>query len=154
MIAVARNTVVTLAVDLSDALGEPLQAAGQRVTYLHGGYGGLLDAVENALEGRVAGDAVQLHLEPENAFGDYAAELLRIEPRSRYGEGLEAGMLIEDDFDGEGTQVYTVTGLADGKVVLDGNHPLAGVALRIACTVIAVRPASAEEIRLGEPVLD
>ncbi len=154
MTAVARNTVVTLAVDLSDALGEPLQEPGQRVTYLHGGYGGLLDAVENALEGRVAGDAVQLHLEPENAFGDYDAGLLHIEPRSRYGEGLEAGMQIEDDFDGDGPQVYTVTDLADGKVVLDGTHPLAGVALRIACTVIAVRAASADEIRLGEPVLD
>jgi FKBP-type peptidyl-prolyl cis-trans isomerase SlyD len=50
--------------------------------------------------------------------------------------------------------VYTVTDLADGKVVLDGNHPLAGLALRIACKVIAVRPASAEEIRLREPMLD
>lgn len=154
MTAVGRNTVVTLAVDLSDAQGEPLQEAGQRVTYLHGGYGGLLDAVENALEGRVAGDAVQLQLEPGSAFGDYDAELLRVEPRSRYGEGLEAGMLIEDDFDGEGPQVYTVTDMADGHVALDGNHPLAGVSLRIACTVIAVRAASAEEITLGEPVLD
>jgi FKBP-type peptidyl-prolyl cis-trans isomerase SlyD len=151
---VGRNTVVTLAVDMSDEQGEALQEAGQRVTYLHGGYGGLLDAVENALEGRVAGDSVQLKLEPEHAFGDYDADLLRVEPRSRYGEGLEAGMLIEDDFDGEGPQVYTVTDLAEGKVVLDGNHPLAGIALRIACKVIAVRAASAEEIRLGEPLLD
>jgi len=151
---VARNTVVTIAVDLSDAQGEALQDPGQRVTYLHGGYGGVLDAIEEALEGRRAGEAVALRLEPENAFGDYDAELLSVEPRSRYGEGLEVGMQIEDDLDGDGPRVYTVTDLAADKVVLDGNHPFAGIALRVACRVLAVRAASADEIRLGEPELD
>ncbi len=154
MTPVARNTVVTLAVDLRDAQGVELQDAGQRVTYLHGGYGGVLDAVESALEGRSAGESVQLHLEPENAFGDYDAELLNVEARSRYGEGLEVGMQIEDDLDGEGARVYTVTDLAGDKVVLDGNHPFAGMALRISCTVLAVRAASQDEIRTGEPELD
>lgn len=154
MSAVARDTVVTVAVDLRDAQGEALQEPGQRITYLHGGYGGMLEAVERALEGRAPGESLRLHLEPEQAFGEYDAELLRVEPRGRYGEGLEEGMLIEDDLDGEGARVYTVTDLAGGKVVLDGNHPLAGVALDVACTVIAVREASDEERRLGEPVLD
>ena len=146
--------MVTLTVDLRDAQGAELQDAGQRVTYLHGGYGGVLDAVENALEGRSAGESVQLHLEPENAFGDYDAELLNVESRSRYGEGLEVGMQIEDDLDGEGARVYTVADLAGDKVVLDGNHPFAGMALRISCTVLAVRAASQDEIRAGEPELD
>lgn len=154
MTAVARNTVVTLAVDLSDAQGEVLQDPGQRVTYLHGGYGGLLDAVEDALEGRRAGESVSLHLEPEQAFGDYDAGLISVEPRSRYGEGLEIGMQIEDDLDGEGARVYTVTDLAQDKVVLDANHPFAGMALRISCRVLAVRAASADELRAGEPELD
>jgi FKBP-type peptidyl-prolyl cis-trans isomerase SlyD len=152
--AVGRNTVVTLEVDLRDAQGEPLQDPDQRVTYLHGGYGGVLDAIEDALEGREAGQSVLLHLEPEQAFGDYDAELVTVEPRKRYGEGLEVGMQIEDDLDGEGTQVYTVTDLADDKVVLDGNHPLAGMALQVSCRVLAVRAATDEEKRLGEPVLD
>ncbi len=154
MSAVGHNTVVTLSVDLSDAQGEALQEPGQRVTYLHGGYGGMLDAIELALEGKGAGDRVQLHLEPEQAFGDYDEERLFVEPRSRYGDGLEQGMQIEDDLDGEGPQVYTVTDLADDRVVLDGNHPFAGVALRVSAQVLAVRPASDEEVRLGEPVLD
>lgn len=154
MTAVARNTVVTLAIDLNDAQGGELQEPGQRVTYLHGGYGGLLDAVEDALEGRRAGDSVQLHLEPEQAFGDYDADLLSVEPRSRYGEGLEAGMQIEDDLDGEGPRVYTVTDIAQDKVVLDANHPFAGMALRISCRVLAVRSASADEMKAGEPELD
>lgn len=150
MSLVARNTVVTLEVDLRDAQGGELQPPGQRVTYLHGGYGGVLDAIENALEGRGAGDAVQLHLEPEQAFGDYDAELLCVEPLSRYGEGLEVGMQIEDDLDGEGARVYTVTDLAADKVVLDGNHPFAGMALCLSCRVLAVRAASAKEISVGE----
>lgn len=154
MTAVARDTVVTIAVDLRDAQGAALQDDGQRVTYLHGGYGGVLDAVENALEGRQPGESIRIHLEPERAFGEYDANLLRVEPRSRYGDGLEAGMLIEDDFDGEGARVYTVTELAADAVVLDGNHPLAGMALEVACKVLAVRAASADEIRLGEPELD
>lgn len=154
MTAVARDTVVTLAVDLRDAQGAALQDDGQRVTYLHGGYGGVLDAVENALEGSQPGESIRIHLEPERAFGEYDANLLRVEPRSRYGDGLEAGMLIEDDFDGEGARVYTVTELAADAVVLDGNHPLAGMALEVACKVLAVRAASADEIRLGEPELD
>jgi FKBP-type peptidyl-prolyl cis-trans isomerase SlyD len=152
--AVARNTVVTLEVDLRDAQGEPLQDPDQRVTYLHGGYGGVLDAIEDALEGREPGQSVLLRLEPEQAFGDYDAELVSVEPLRRYGEGLEVGMQIEDDLDGEGVRVYTVTDLADGKVVLDGNHPFAGLSLQVSCKVLAVRPATDEERRLGEPVLD
>ena len=154
MNAIARDTVVTLSVDLADAQGEALQEPGQRVTYLHGGYGGMLDAVEQALEGKAPGAQVQLHLEPEQAFGDYDEQRLHVEPRSRYGDGLEEGMQIEDDLDGEGPRVYTVTDLADDRVVLDGNHPLAGVALRVSAQVLAVRPASDEEIRGGEPLLD
>lgn len=154
MIAVARDTVVTLAVDLDDAQGEPLQEHGQRVTYLHGGYGGMLDAVEQALEGKGTGDSVRLHLEPEHAFGDYDESQLFVESRARYGDGLEQGMQVEDDLDGGGPRVFTVTDVAGDKVVLDGNHPFAGMALRLSARVLAVRAASDEELRLGEPVLD
>ena len=93
MSVVARNTVVTIVVELRDAQGGVLQADGGRVTYLHGGYGGVLAAVESALDGRMAGDAVRLHLEPEHAFGEYDAELLRVEPRSplRRGAGSRHG---------------------------------------------------------------
>ncbi len=85
-----------------------------------------------------------MQLEPEQAFGEYDADLLRVEPTSRYGEGVEIGMEIEED-----ERVYTVTDVADDKVVLDGNHPLAGMALRFACEVISVRSAKPEEIERG-----
>jgi len=114
------------------------------LTYLHGGYGGLLAALERALEGKGAGESVLLQLEPEDAFGEYDAELLRVEPAERYGEGIAAGMEVEED-----DRLYIVTDVAAGKVVLDGNHPLAGMALRFSLQVLAVRRATAEEIAQG-----
>ena len=140
---VARDTVVRLRVELSDAQGVAL-AAPSEVSYLHGGYGGLLEALERALDGKHPGESIRLQLEPEQAFGEYDAELLRVEPAERYGEGLAVGMEIEED-----DRLYTVTDVAAGKVVLDANHPLAGMALRFAIEIITVRPARAEEIERG-----
>jgi FKBP-type peptidyl-prolyl cis-trans isomerase SlyD len=128
---------------MQDAQGVQLQPRSE-VTYLHGGYGELLEALERALEGKAPGDAVSLQLEPEQAFGEYDAALLRIEPAERYGQGLEVGMEVE-----EGSRFYTVTDIAAGKAVLDANHPLAGMALRFSLEIITVRSASAEEIRRG-----
>jgi FKBP-type peptidyl-prolyl cis-trans isomerase SlyD len=133
---------------MHDAQGTLLDAPEGEVTYLHGGYGNLLDALERALEGKVAGEEVRLQLEPEQAFGEYDASLVRVEAAERYGEGLAAGMEIEDTENGE-SRIYTVTDVAGGKAVLDGNHPLAGMALRFFLKVLAVRSASAEEMRQG-----
>ena len=146
---VAQDTVVSLDLVLHDAQGELIHASDAPVVYLHGGYGGLFEALERALEGKKAGQSVQVQLEPDEAFGDYDAELVRVESRTRYGEGLEVGMEVEDAFDEEESRSYVVTDLADEKVVLDGNHPLAGLALRFSCTVVALRPASVDEIERG-----
>jgi FKBP-type peptidyl-prolyl cis-trans isomerase SlyD len=128
---------------MHDAQGVQLQPRSE-LTYLHGGYGELFEALERALEGKPPGEAVSLQLEPEQAFGEYDATLLRIEPAERYGEDVEVGMEVEED-----SRFYTVTDVAAGKVVLDANHPLAGIALRFALEIITVRSATAEEIRRG-----
>ena len=141
---VGRDTVVSLKIQMYDAQGELLHAPEDQHTYLHGGYGGLLEALERSIEGKGPGEQVRVQLEPEQAFGEYDAELLRVEEAERYGEGLEVGMEIEED-----EHLYTVTDVAAGKVVLDGNHPLAGIALRFSCEVISVRAARPEEIERG-----
>lgn len=141
---VARDTVVSLQVEMYDAQGTLLDAPGEPISYLHGGYGGLLAALERALEGKAPGASLRLQLEPEDAFGEYDPQLLRIEPAARYGEGLAVGMEVEEE-----ARVYTVTEIADGQVVLDANHPLAGMALRFAIEVLAVRAARAEELARG-----
>ena len=135
--------MVSLRIELHDAQGVQIQPATDH-TYLHGGYGEMLAGLERALEGKAPGESVQLQLEPEDAFGEYDADLLRVEPAERYGKGIAAGMEVEED-----SRFYTVTDVADGKVVLDGNHPLAGMALRFSCEIVSVRSAKAEEITRG-----
>jgi FKBP-type peptidyl-prolyl cis-trans isomerase SlyD len=135
--------VVALRTELHDAQGVQLSAPSE-ISYLHGGYGGLLVALERALEGKGAGESVLLQLEPEQAFGDYDADLLRVEPAERFGEGIAAGMEVEHD-----DRLYIVTDVADGKVVLDGNHPLAGMALRFSLAILSIRQATPEEIAQG-----
>jgi FKBP-type peptidyl-prolyl cis-trans isomerase SlyD len=143
-VPVARDTVVSLKVAMYDAHGSLIKASGEPLSYLHGGYGGMLEALESALEGRLQGESVQAQLEPEQAFGEYDAELLRVEPAERYGQGLQIGMQVEED-----RHLYTVTDVAGGKAVLDANHPLAGMALRFHMEITDVRPASREEIARG-----
>jgi FKBP-type peptidyl-prolyl cis-trans isomerase SlyD len=145
---IAKDTVVSVKMEMYDAQGVLLQPSEEPITYLHGGYGELLEGLEAELEGKQPGDEVRVQLEPEQAFGDYDAELLRVEPASRYGEGLTIGMQVEEDF-GDESRIYTVTDVAGGKAVLDANHPLAGMALRFYLKIIAVRAATPEEIRQG-----
>ena len=129
--------------EVHDAQGVQLFAASE-MTYLHGGYGQMLEALERAVEGKGAGESVLVQLEPEQAFGEYDAELVRVEPASRYGEGVAVGMQIE-----ETELLYTVTEVGGGSVVLDANHPLAGMALRFSLVILTVRAATEEEVRRG-----
>jgi FKBP-type peptidyl-prolyl cis-trans isomerase SlyD len=141
---VGRDTIVSLKIQMYDAQGALLHAPEDAHVYLHGGYGGLLDALEHSLEGKSPGETVRVQLEPEQAFGEYDSGLVRVEPAERYGQGVAIGMEIEED-----ERLYTVTDVAAGKVVLDGNHPLAGIALRFACEIVSVRAARREEIERG-----
>ena len=147
---IAQDTVVALDVHLSDAHGNLIQQSAEAVQYLHGGYDGIFPLVEQALQGRTPGEKIDVHLEPEDAFGEYDAELVRLAERAQFPAELQIGMQFEQE-DGAGDEllIYTVTDVAENKVVLDGNHPLAGMALRFACTVVAVRAATAGEIERG-----
>ena len=146
------GTVVTLSYELRASDGELLDEEGATVAYLHGGFGGIFPKVEAALEGHGPGHEVALSLDPEDAFGDYDPQLLRVEPREAFPDVLQEGMRFEgvpgEEASGE-LRVYTVTGIADDKVVVDGNHPLAGERVWFRCTVREVRPASDEELRHG-----
>jgi len=129
---------------MHDAQGVQLQPASD-LAYLHGGYGGLLEALERALEGKAPGESIRLQLEPEQAFGEYDETLLRVEPAGRYGDGIAVGMEVEED-----SRFYTVTDVAGGKAVLDGNHPIAGMALRFSVQIVNVLSASPKEHRRGK----
>lgn len=149
MIPVGKNTVVTLAYNLMDPDGNMLDEGNEPIVYLHGGYDGVFLPIEAALEGKSLGDSVTVKLQPNDAFGEYDFDLLQIEPVENLPQPLKVGMMIEgeteDGFE-EGAVFYTVTEIADGKAVLDGNHPLSGMALVFTGTVTDIRPATAQEI--------
>jgi len=147
---IAKNTVVLLDVELSDIWGKLIQRSGEPLQYLHGGYGNIFAAAEAALEGKQVKDRVEVRLEPEDAFGDYDENLLRVEPRSRFPEVLEVGMRFEGAAGGDDANpIFTVTDMAEDKVVVDADHALARMALKLSCTVVGVRPATDVEIRNG-----
>ena len=147
---IAKNTVVTLHYKLSDAQNNLIEESREPMVYLHGGYENTLPKIEEALEGKDVGFQTTIQVEPEDAFGEYDPDLIKIEPRNRLPEPLEIGMQFEGTPDsetaGEESLIFTVTDIADDKVVLDGNHPLAGMALRFSLDVVEVRAASDEEV--------
>jgi FKBP-type peptidyl-prolyl cis-trans isomerase SlyD len=149
-VQIAKDTVVSLTYELLDTDGKTIEKADGPIDYLHGGYDGIFPAVERALSGKAAGEQCRVRLEPDDAFGEYDAGLVHLEPRSKFPESLSVGM----QFEGRGSEsgaslIYTITEVADDKVVVDGNHPLAGKTLEFVCTVTSVRAATKEELEHG-----
>ena len=146
--------VVTLTWRLEDTLGQLIDELDEPVEFFFGG-DDLLPAVEEALAGHDDGFRTRLQLEPEQAFGDYDAALVFFEARSALPEGIEVGMRFDGPPEGATTEglprdaIYTVTEVYATHAVLDGNHPLAGIALRLDVRVRDVREASAAEIERG-----
>ena len=149
---VEKNSVVTLDYSVTDPDGELVDAGQEPLVYLHGGYDDIFPMIEEALHGKKVGESVVVKMQPNDAFGEYDAQLIQVEPRKGFPKELEVGMQFEglpEGGDDDDAIIYRVTDIADDKVVVDGNHPLAGMALVFTCTVTAVRPASAEEIEHG-----
>jgi FKBP-type peptidyl-prolyl cis-trans isomerase SlyD len=152
---ISEHCVVALTWTLKDTLGEELDVLDDPVEFLVGG-NDLLPPIEEALQGHTAGANVNLQIEPEQAFGDFNDQLLFLEPRHLFPKELEAGQLLEGASLPAGCNpnapkdaIYNVTDIYPEHVVLDGNHPLAGIAIRISIKVVSVRAASDEEIEQG-----
>ena len=147
------GAVVRLKYELKNADGEPLEDEGATLEYLHGGYGGIFPKVESELQGKGVGHEVAMTLEPDDAFGEYDAELLRVEPRNRFPDTLEIGMQFEGVPGGndDEARIYTITDITKDTVVVDANHPLAGERLWFTCAVAGIRAATPDELKHGHP---
>lgn len=153
--AVRDQCVVALTWTLSDSLGQELDVLDAPVEFLVGG-DDLLAAIEGALQGKTAGDRLDLHLEPADAFGEYDEALVYLEARAHFPDVLEEGMTFEGtalnaacNAPRTAGTLYTVTDVYPEHVVLDGNHPLAGIALRLKLKIHAVREATISEVGCG-----
>ena len=147
--------VVALTWTLKDTLGEVLDELDEPIDFLLGG-NDLLAKIEEALQGHEPGEKLNLHLEPEDAFGDYDENLVFLDPRSIFPPELEEGMTFDGTALPQGSspdkpkdKIYTVTEIYPEHVVLDGNHPLSGIAIRLLLTVESVREATEDEIGQG-----
>lgn len=143
---IEKNTAVTLLFKVSDAQGKPIEESKDPMVYLHGGYGNTLPKIEEALEGQEPGFQTTLALQPEDAFGLRDESLMRTIPRSQFPAGVKVGGQLEGRGSDGLEQIFNVSKIKGDTVLLDGNHPLAGKALRFTLKVIDVRAASEEEM--------
>lgn len=149
---IASQKAVSIEYTLTNDAGEVIDssAGGAPLVYLHGA-NAIIVGLERALEGKAAGDRIQVAIEPADAYGEYSAELVATLNRSMF-EGvdqLEVGMQFHASAPDGGMQIVTVRDLEGDDVIVDGNHPLAGQRLNFDVTVVSVRDASPEEIAHG-----
>ena len=150
---ITEQCVVSLTWTLKDSLGEELDTLDEPIEFMVGGHD-LLEKIEAALQGLRPGSKVNLHLEPEDAFGDFNDKLLFLEPRHLFPAELEEGMAFEGLPPGcnpsaPADTVYFVTDIYPDHVVLDANHPLAGISLELSLEVHDVREATEQEVGAG-----
>lgn len=143
---IAKDTAVTLQYRVADANGRLIEQSKDPMVYLHGGYDNTLPKIEQALDGHEVGYETTLQLQPEDAFGLRDESLVRVIPKSEFPPGVKVGGQLEGRTDDGQPRVFHVMKIKGPEVHLDGNHPLAGKALRFTLKVTGVRAATAEEI--------
>jgi FKBP-type peptidyl-prolyl cis-trans isomerase SlyD len=143
---IEKDTVVTVQYKIADPHGQLLVDTREPMVYLHGGYENTLPRIEEALAGKEPGYQVVLPLQPDEAFGQRDESLTRTIPKSEFPPGIKVGGYLDGHTEAGQPHSFQVVKIKGDKVLLDGNHPLAGKALRFNLKVIGVRAATPEEI--------
>lgn len=144
---ITKNTVAAIHYTLRDNEGTVIDSSEGRdpLNYLHGA-GNLIPGMEEGLEGKAAGEKVNLQIEPEKGYGEKDENLIQQVPRSAFGEqDVKPGMRFSTNQGG----VVTVTDVGQESITVDGNHPLAGVPLNFDVEIVEVRTATEEEVSHG-----
>lgn len=148
---IAESRVVVMHYTLTSSKGEVLDSSrgGEPLAYLHGA-GNLIPGLERALEGKQAGDKLQVSVEPRDGYGEHDPELVQQLPRRMFKgvSNLHVGQQLHAQGP-NGPRSITVTGLAGDMVTVDGNHALAGETLNFDVEITEVRAATAEEMSHG-----
>ncbi|HDP89192.1 MAG TPA: peptidylprolyl isomerase [Thioalkalivibrio sp.] len=148
---IAKNSVVVIDYTLTDDNGDVVDssAGGEPLAYIQG-IGQIIPGLENALEGKSAGDEVSVKIPPAEGYGDYNEGLIQVVPREMFQgvDTIEPGMQFHAQTS-QGIQAITVTQVEGDDITIDGNHPLAGKNLNFAVTIKDVREATGEELDHG-----
>lgn len=151
MTAIANDMVVSFHYKLTNDKGEVLdQSSDTPLSYLHGHHN-IIAGLENALLGKQAGDELTVSVAPQDAYGEYLAEAVQEVPRSNFQgvDNIQAGMQFQTQTEDGHVMLVTVKEANDEVVIVDGNHPLAGVPLTFEVKIVEVRPATQEELNHG-----
>ena len=148
---IADAKIVSIHYTLKNKHGELLDKSGkdEPLSYLHGTES-IIPGLETALAGKSAGDKLSVSIAPEQGYGLHSESLVKELPRDAFGEieDIQEGMRFQAESE-NGTRIITVTNVAEDRVTVDGNHPLAGETLNFDVEVDNVRDATAQEIEHG-----
>lgn len=149
---VAKHKVVIIDYTLTDDQGAVIDSSkgGEPLAYIQG-MNNIIPGLENALAGKQAGDTLQVSVPPSEGYGERNDAMQQEVPRDMFdtSEQIQVGMQFHASDGDNNMHVVTVVGVTDTHVTVDGNHPLAGVALTFDVTIVDVRDATAEEMEHG-----
>lgn len=147
---ISKHKVVTMDYTLRDTEGTVIDSSeGQEpLAYIHG-TGNIIPGLEQALEGKQAGDSLSVSIAPDEAYGDRDESLLQVVPRNLFDvPDVESGMQFQTQSE-SGPQIVTVVAVTEEEVTVDANHPLAGITLNFDVEVVDVRDATEDELSHG-----
>ena len=148
--SVSQNKVVSFIYSIVDDSGELLEQSDIPISYVHGGKHDLFEKVEAGLDGCVAGDTIEVSLTPEEGFGVHDPELTYTDKLENVPDEFRSiGAEVEMMNDQGDSRKFTVTRIENGKLTVDGNHPMAGKAITFRIKVTDIREATTEEIANG-----
>ncbi len=147
---VAQDKVVSFTYSIVDESGEIIEQSDLPISYVHGGKHDLFEKVEQALDGSVVGDTVEVTLTPEEGFGPHDPDLTYTDNIENVpAEFRRVGAEVEMMNDQGDTRKFTVSHIGDGKLTVDGNHPMAGKTIEFRIRVTDIRDATPEEVAAG-----
>lgn len=151
MHTIQKNAVVTISYKIQEIGGELLEESQEGLPYLHGGYENIFPKAEEVLEGKTLGTKIEIDLAPADAYGERDLNLIRVESLSELNiPGLQIGDMLEEDDEETGeTIIWRVIAMKEDQVMLDHNHPLAGLGIRFSAEVLGIRAATAAEAEHG-----
>ncbi|MBT67941.1 MAG: peptidylprolyl isomerase [Thiotrichales bacterium] len=130
--------------------GEVIEQVEEPLGYVQGDNTLLFNQVTKELEGKSVGDEVEILLKAEDAFGPKLDELIFTDDINNVPlEYRFIGATVTMQNDKGGTKDFIVSSIEDGKLTIDGNHPLAGKDIVFYVEVLSVRDATADEIIEG-----
>lgn len=147
---ISENSVVTLHYTVSNQEGVEIDSSlgTEPLVILHG-HGQLIKGLEDALTGKTAGDKFEATVPAGEAYGERHDELVQSVPKNMFeGMEVEVGLQFRATTD-HGEQSVIVIDVDDDNVIVDGNHPLAGLDLSFTVEILSIREATAEEIAHG-----